>query len=218
MAETSKEKGTGLAWLRILVDVAMLALFVALMHPRFTNMGNHARMAYVLCGVVVCHLLLNWRFFAAWGHGPWSRRRVLLTAVNVLLAAGLAVSMVSVKLIPKHTGFANTLGLPQGYMRLHVIAGWLTMFLVAVHLGLHGSRVARLAPQGGLVQKLVGLVWKLAALAGVAAALQIDLWQRATGVFPLLKAPVPEPRLYYVSVVLVLILVGTVTHYLVKKL
>ncbi len=218
MLTPSKKPAAGLTWLRVLLDFAMLILFVVIMHPRFTNMGNHARMAYALCGLVVVHLLLNWRFFAAWVRGPWTRRRILLVLVDVLLFGALAVSMVSVKLIPKHTGFANPLGLPQGYMRLHVITGWLSMLLVAVHLGLHGGVLARLAPRDGLLRKAAAGVWSLAALAGIAGALKIDLLQRVQGLYPLLKAPTMEPKIYYLSVILVLILVGTVTHYLVKKI
>lgn len=206
-----------LYWLRPLIDIAMLILFIAIMHPRYTGMGTHARMAYALCSIIVVHLLLNWRFFAAWGHGPWTRRRIILAVLDVSLLVSMVVCMVSVKLIPKHTGFYPS-GLPNGFMQVHVVSGWLCMFLVAVHLGMHGTALTGRLPKQGLMRKILNLVWKLAALAGVVGAVHINLWTRSQGLYPLLKAPILDPMGYYTAVVFILILISTVTHYLVKQL
>lgn len=206
-----------LCWLRPFVDLAMLILFIAIMHPRYTGMGNHARMAYALCSIIGVHLLLNWRFFAAWGRGPWTRRRIILAVLDVALLVSMAISMVSVKLIPKHTGFYPS-GIPNGFMQVHVIAGWLCIFLVAVHLGMHGTALTGRLPKQRIMRKILSLIWKLAALAGVAGAVHINLWTRAQGLYPLLKAPVLDPIGYYMAVVFILILISTVTHYLVKRL
>jgi hypothetical protein len=217
MTERNKGLPAGLAWVRPLLDLAMLVLFIIIMHPRYTGMGNHARLAYALCTLVVAHLLLNWRFFAAWGGGPWTKRRVLLAVLDVLLLGCLAAAMVSVKLIPKHTGFNQT-GLPQGYMSVHIIAGWLSMFLLAIHLGLHGNLLASVLPERGWLRKLLVLVWNLAALAGFAGAVHIRLVERAQALVPLLKTAPLDPWSYYTSVVLVVILIGTITHYIVKRI
>ncbi len=217
MTERGTSPKANFAWLRPLLDIAMMVLFIIIMHPRYTGMGNHARMAYALCALVAVHLFLNWRFFAAWGKGPWTRRRILLAGLDMLLLVCLAGSMISVKLIPKHSGFNQT-GIPQGYMAVHIITGWLSLFLVAVHLGLHGQMLANILPRGGWMRKVPVLVWKLAALAGIAGAVHIRLVDRAQALLPLLKTAPLDPWSYYSSVVLVLILIGTVTHYLAKKL
>lgn len=217
MTERSKGLPAGCAWLRPLLDIAMLVLFIIIMHPRYTGMGNHAHLAYALCILVAAHLFLNWRFFAAWNRGPWTGRRILLAVLDVLLLGCLAAAMVSVKLIPKHSGFNQT-GLPQGYMSVHIITGWLSMFLLAVHLGLHGSLLASVLPESGPLRKLLILVWNLAALAGFAGAVHIRLVERAQALLPLFKTVPLDPWSYYTSVVLVVMLIGTITHYIVKKL
>ena len=206
-------------WLRLLVDVAMLALLIALMHPRFTRMGLHARMGHLLLVVVLVHLKLNWGFVAAWWQrSVWTKRRKMLAAVSAGLFVALAVTMVSIKLIPASShGQLRVLGHAAGFLRLHLVAGWLSLILAAVHLGLHGTAVVSFLPKAGWTMTFLNWVWKLAALAGIAGAFKIELLTRLTGLYPYFQRPVLEPQVYYASVVFIVILISTLTHYIVRK-
>jgi hypothetical protein len=99
MATGSKSR----RWLQIFVDVAMLVLFIFLAHPRYTGMGTHAHWSYVLFVLVCVHLVLNKWFFLSLFQGKWPKKRVLMTAINILLLVAILVCYGSIKAIPAHS-------------------------------------------------------------------------------------------------------------------
>lgn len=86
-------------WLRPILDMIMLLMYVALMH--FSLIGGHVHKG--LAGAVgvlfVIHVLLNWRFFFNLNKGSWNRIRLYMLTVDVLLIVGMILTYVSAKMV-----------------------------------------------------------------------------------------------------------------------
>jgi hypothetical protein len=207
MATGSKSR----RWLQIFVDVAMLVLFIFLAHPRYTGMGTHAHWSYVLFVLVCVHLVLNKWFFLSLFQGKWPKKRVLMTAINILLLVAILVCYGSIKAIPAHSHLLF-MGAPIGLLRLHVIAGWMAILLMGAHLGLHGTLFASSHFAKTLAGRVLGFILKLAALAGCFAVIKINLGERFLGTYKLFTLPVPKPTPHYGGIVLALILVAMIFY------
>lgn len=104
------------------IDVAMAVVMILLFASRRTGMLAHMLLGILMLMLGLIHNLLNLSFWEHIGRGRYSRRRIILTVENVLLAVSMAAAVVS--------GF---LFAPE----FHRISALLFLILTVIHGGSH---------------------------------------------------------------------------------
>lgn len=83
-------------YVKILLDIVMLALFLYLMyyHPGM-GLRLHAILGIALCVLFVLHHFLNYKWYAVLFKGQYRFRRIIMTASDFLLLFAMLAIMVS---------------------------------------------------------------------------------------------------------------------------
>jgi hypothetical protein len=123
--------------LRLLLDIAMTVLFVCAYACRITGAALHKYIGIGITVLFFTHIAVNRRWFAAVFKGTYSPRRVLITAVNILLTI-TAVIVIS-------TGITEAFWTPSFLLvengitirEIHSTSAYWFLPLSGVHLGLH---------------------------------------------------------------------------------
>ena len=125
---------------RIVWDILMLAVFLAVMSFHFLPKMLHEVLGVALPLLAVMHLIWNRRWFAALLQGKWGARRLLSGAINFLLMASLLAILVTGVCISNHLfkgivplDLARNITIHQ----IHVSMPFLMLILIGLHLGLH---------------------------------------------------------------------------------
>lgn len=125
---------------RIIWDVLMLAMFLAVMSFPFLPKVLHEVLGVTLPLAAAMHLIWNRRWLAALSSGKWNMRRVLPTVINVLLILSMAAVAVTGICLSNHL-FKGMIPLELArnitVHQLHVSLPFLMLILVGLHLGLH---------------------------------------------------------------------------------
>lgn len=125
---------------RIIWDILMLAMFLAVMSFQFVPKVLHEVLGVTLPLAAAMHLIWNRRWFAALPAGKWNVRRLLPTVINVLLILSMAVVAVTGICLSNHL-FKGMIPLELArnitVHQLHVSLPFLMLILVGLHLGLH---------------------------------------------------------------------------------
>ncbi|MBR4695002.1 MAG: DUF4405 domain-containing protein, partial [Selenomonadaceae bacterium] len=125
---------------RIIWDVLMLAMFLAVMSFPFLPKVLHEVLGVTLPLAAAMHLIWNRRWLAALPSGKWNMRRVLPTVINVLLILSMAAVAVTGICLSNHL-FKGIIPLELArnitVHQLHVSLPFLMLILVGLHLGLH---------------------------------------------------------------------------------
>ena len=201
-------------WLRPLIDCAMLAMYVALMH--FSLIGGHAHKG--LAGAVgilfIIHLLLNWRYFYNLRHGEWNRFRLYMLTVDVLLMVAMAITYVSAKGAGKHAFFNPEMPLA---LKIHQSASWWAIIIMGWHLGLHAKMFSRFLPQDEGARNRFKIVWYALAVGGLFMTGELQLGQRLWGLFDFRVAK-PESAVFFYGGALLLVILNATMSYLVMQI
>lgn len=125
---------------RILWDIGMLVVFLAVMSFHFVPKMLHEILGVALPLAVVRHLWLNRRYFSALVRGRWDMGRILRATVNLLLMISLLLTLFTgiclsnylfKEMIPLE--LARNITLHQ----IHVSLPFLLLILIGLHFGLH---------------------------------------------------------------------------------
>jgi hypothetical protein len=114
--------------LRIALDIAMTVLLLCAYAYRITGDAVHKCGGIGVFILFAVHIFINRHWFKTMFKGTYKPRRVLLTAVNLLLAAAAATLIV--------TGVLEALR-PPSLREIHTTAAYWLLPLTGVHLGLH---------------------------------------------------------------------------------
>lgn len=130
--------------LRILVDIAMIALLFPLMAYSLVGETIHEWLGAVMCLLFLCHHILNTNWYKGLAKGRWNLPRAFQTAINSalllmilgLMASGIILSheVFAFLSISGGTSFART---------LHMVCAYWGFCLMSLHIGIHGSIVLR---------------------------------------------------------------------------
>mgnify|MGYP001766375677 CR=1 FL=1 len=122
---------------RLILDVAMLGLFVASFAWRFTGNTLHEIGGVLLLAAAILHNGLNWRWYRGIPRGRHPPARTMSTVVDLgLLIATVAVKasgLTNSRLLGRLTGTEWELLSRQ----FHVAAAHWVLVFAALHLGLH---------------------------------------------------------------------------------
>ena len=134
--------------IKIILDIIMLIAFIFLMEPWATGLYLHEWAGLLVCAVFVIHLILNWIWIKV-STGSFFRkmptRNRFKYVLNWLILAGFILVVYSGMKIAKLIDF-SWLGM-EGSMRFwrfgHTSFSFITLILVAIHLGLNWQWIVR---------------------------------------------------------------------------
>ena len=121
---------------RILLDTAMLLVFVILLDYRYIHNLGHEIMALLFAVLFFFHVKWNQRWYTDLTKGRWNGIRKRLTLVNGLLVLAFITVMITGVFISHHLYFMGY-RFPLWIHRLHRIAGFSMVILIGLHLGQH---------------------------------------------------------------------------------
>lgn len=134
--------------IKIILDIIMLIAFIFLMEPWATGLYLHEWAGILVVAVFIIHLVLNWIWIKV-STGSFFRkmpsRNRLKYILNWLILVGFTVVVYSGMKIAKLIDF-SWLGM-EGSMRFwrfgHTSFSFMTLILVAIHLGLNWQWIVR---------------------------------------------------------------------------
>ncbi len=132
---------------KVIVDVAMTGLFIALMAYHITGNTVHEWLGIALFILFILHHILNVGWYKTVFRGRYSPMRIFMLVLNCLLFIAILGMMVSGIMLSREVfGF---LRLRAGMFgrRLHMVSTAWGYLLMAMHLGMHWGMVV------GMVRK-----------------------------------------------------------------
>jgi hypothetical protein len=122
---------------RLVIDLAMTVLLLFALAYRIIGDAAHEWVGVSLCAMFIAHNIINRRWWAGVFRGRYTPRRIVMTAVNVLLALAM-ITLIITGLLHSRTVLAF-LHLEGGteMRQIHTTAAYWGLILIAVHAGLH---------------------------------------------------------------------------------
>lgn len=123
--------------LKMMVDLAMTALFLGQMGYHMMDNRMHEWTGMTLLMLFILHHALNISWHRSLSRGRYTPERILLTATDVLLTAAMLTVAVSAILVSRHV--FDFLGLRMRALgrRIHMPATMWFFVFMSLHLGLH---------------------------------------------------------------------------------
>ncbi|MDR1508505.1 MAG: DUF4405 domain-containing protein [Synergistaceae bacterium] len=127
--------------IRLIIDLAMTVLLLCAMAYRITGDVAHEWIGITVTALFILHNAVNWRWYRGIFTGKYDFRRVLNTAVNLLLFVTMAALVISGVLISRTVfafmGFSGGMQIRQA----HTAAAYWGLIFIAVHLGMHWEMI-----------------------------------------------------------------------------
>lgn len=122
---------------KIIIDIAMYLIFVALMQEYLWSDGLHEWLGITLFALFIAHTILNFRWYQSVFKGKYTPARTISTVINIALLAAMLCCMVSSVLVSgKIFAFLNLGGARIG-RSLHFVSTAWAFVLMSLHMGLH---------------------------------------------------------------------------------
>ena len=122
--------------LRMPVDLSMLFVFLLLLDYRYVHNFGHEMLALVFTALFLLHTYLNAGWYRTLFHGHWPKQRIVMTGIDLLLLF-LFLGVMLTGLSFSHTMPFFAVHPPLWVHRLHRIFGFLMLFVMGLHLGIH---------------------------------------------------------------------------------
>lgn len=137
---------------RVVIDLLMTALLLALMAYMLTGQELHEWLGEAELVLFLAHLVLNARWLQNIGKGKYGPYRVLQTALALLVFAAMLGSMVSGIMMSRYVfDFLPIRGGMALARSAHMLCGYWGFLLISAHLGIHWGMVL------GMARKAAGL-------------------------------------------------------------
>ena len=138
---------------KLIIDIAMYLIFVALMQEHLWSDGLHEWLGITLFALFIAHNVLNIRWYKSLFKGKYTVARSISTVINIALLAAMLCCMVSSVLVSgKVFAFLNLGGARIG-RTLHLVSTAWVFVLMSLHMGLH------LAPFANKLKKHRQFLW-----------------------------------------------------------
>ena len=127
-----------------MVDGALFLLLLNQMGYVLTGQQHHEGTGTVMVLLVLCHNLLNRRWFGAVGKGKYNSRRLFGTALNFLTIALMSALFISGVIMSRYVFDFLPIRGGRALARLvHILCAYSGFLLMAVHMGMHWDRMKR---------------------------------------------------------------------------
>ena len=203
--------------LRMILDLVMVLLLPVLMGYSLVGELYHEIVGILMGVLFAAHLILNRKWFAAIFKGKYTARRVVTTAVNILLILCVLTSMVSGIFISKHIFSFLGISVGASLMRtLHMLAAYWGFILMSFHAGTHGGIILSKI-RNKTAKYTVSTVFLLIAAYGVYAFIKRGFTDYLFGKITFVFFDYSEPFIfYYLDYLTVMILFMTAGYLSVK--
>ena len=137
--------------IKLSIDFFMAVLMLAAMAYHLTGNTIHELLGVSLLALFIVHNILNRRWYQTVLKRKHNARRILNTAVNLLLVVMMLILMVSSVLISR-TLFAF-IPVDGGLIarQIHILATYWGFILISIHIGMHWRMII------GMVRKISGI-------------------------------------------------------------
>lgn len=125
---------------RIFLDVILMVLFLLALDYSYTRVRWHEYLGSAFFILSFLHCAFNYRWFKTVGKGSWNVRRGLTFIINGGLVLSLLVSLITGLMISQilfQEPFGPALNRSIFVHQMHVLAPYIMLLLVGIHLGLH---------------------------------------------------------------------------------
>jgi hypothetical protein len=210
--------------IRLIIDLAMTGLLLCAYAYRIIGDTAHEWVGVSILVLFLIHNILNKRWYKNIFSGTYNRRRIVMTAVNLLLLLTMAVLIIT-GLLHSRTVLAF-LHLPGGMMirLIHTSAAWLGIILIAVHIGLHWGMIMNtfrkmLKIRGeNRIRKMVMRIIALAVVAfGVWSSFDRDMFSKLFLGFSFDYWPEERPAiLFFAAILSIMGMYIFITYYALK--
>lgn len=165
-------------FVKVLLDVLMAIVFIAVMNVRSTGLAIHEIAGLGLFGLLAAHLALNWRWVCTVSHNLFhskiSSKARWMAALNLALLISMILIGLSGMMISEVIFRFGSSGTPGALYFLHEWASYVCLGLCGLHLLLHRRYLwntlrAMLLPAGG--NKILGALKSIGAVGLVLAIL-----------------------------------------------
>ena len=181
---------------KIIIDIAMTALFLLLIKPFLTGLEFHEIAGICIALIVLIHNILNIKWIKATAKNLFSDKIKLKTklmfALNSLLAVLVAVIAVTGVLISKVLFTFITAGGQEQLIFIHKTAAYICLGAIAVHIAVHAEYIAVMFKKmsaGKVLIPLTGVMFS--AILALAVYRYFDMNEDISAV--------PEQRAEYIS-------------------
>lgn len=128
--------------IKIIVDIAMYLIFVALIQEPLWSDGLHEWMGVTLFTLFIVHNILNFRWYKSLCKGKYTVTRTISAVINLALVTAMICCMVSSVFVSGKVFAFLDLGGARFGRTLHLIATAWAFLLMSLHLGLHFTPLA----------------------------------------------------------------------------
>ena len=126
---------------KIVLDLALAIFFIVALSFRATSAEVHEWAGLVACTLVALHCWWNRRWFTTILKGKNSLRRMLNTAIILLLVLSVSIICITGLMNSSHVlGFLKLDGNLQA-RQIHVIVSYWALVLVGIHVGMHWKTI-----------------------------------------------------------------------------
>jgi hypothetical protein len=159
-------------WIKLLLDVAMAVLLFTLFSTSIAGLAFHELTGLVIFGMVVIHLLLNWKWIWTFTKKLFSRNVPFKTRfgyiLNILLMISFTMIIITGIMISK-TVLVGVLPRVADAQVMHYFFSALSLVIIGVHTGLHWDFIKAMFGKLVKVPTKVGLVLSSALLVSILA-------------------------------------------------
>lgn len=128
----------------VVVDALMAIAFVLVMATALVEEAPHEYLGLALFALIIAHVVLHRRWFAALGRGHWSALRALQVGVLLGLAICITGQVVSAVVLSKHAlSFLPAISGSALARSVHLICSYWAFVLAFAHSGLQAKNVLR---------------------------------------------------------------------------
>lgn len=124
------------------IDIALVLLFLIIMEPKFTGLVLHEWIGLIVGIIFIVHVFMHWQWIVEATKKyfkKFPKKAKLNYVLDILLLLGSVGILLSALPISRKIGF-GWLGIGGDlnmWQHLHVAFSFLTLFIIAIHLGLH---------------------------------------------------------------------------------
>lgn len=169
---------------KIVVDIAMLIVFLLLMGYHFFENVQHEWLGAAVFVLFLVHNGLNWKWYKNLFKGRYGAVRIVQTVVNMLLWAFMICNIASALMLSRDVFYSWGLMNAAVGRRMHMVTTVWTYLLLSFHLGLHwqmfigmAKKIVKPSQNVAVVMKWVFRVVALAiCVYGLIAFIGRELW------------------------------------------
>lgn len=126
--------------LRMILDLIMVLILPLLMGYSLVDELYHEIIGMSMAALFGVHIFFNRKWFLRLFKGKYTARRIITTAVNLMLCLCVLCSMVSAVFLSKHIFSFLGITFASSLMRtLHMLAAYWGFVLMSFHAGSHGG-------------------------------------------------------------------------------